>query len=944
MKKQTIPRILSCVLALLMSMVFAVEISAASTQSDEVTTDIEMNEISGTYDGIRYLISGGKVTISEYIGSESVLIIPSQIEGYPVTSIGSNAFSDCESLTSITIPEGVKSVGPFAFNGTAYYDDTTNWEDDVLYIDSVLIDAKETISGDYSIKEGTTVIADYAFAWCESLTSITIPKSVTSIGDEVLLKCKNLTSVSVDKDNKEYDSRENCNAIIETPTNTLIYGLKNTIIPESVESIGNSAFSHCENIMSITIPESVENIGDSAFSFCESLKSITIPKGVKSIDQGAFRGCESLTSITIPESVENIGDGAFSGCRSLKSLIISDGVISIGFQAFCGCESLTSVTFPESVENIGDEAFDSCKKLTSITIPEGVKIIGDGAFLGCWSLTSITIPESVTIIGVNAFLVGDKVESINVDEDNKVYDSRGNCNAIIETSTNTLIRGCSNTVIPESVTIIGDHALSYCESLTNIAIPEGVKSIGDYAFSECESFTGITLPEGLESIGEHAFYGTGDYNDTTNWEDGVLYIGSALVEAEDTISGDYSIKEGTTVIADYAFSWCENLTGITIPKGVTSIGKLAFSSCEGLTSINVDKDNKVYDSRNKCNAIIETATNKLIVGCNNTTIPDGVDSIGDGAFCGCESLTSITIPQGVKRIGDSAFERCRSLASITIPEGITSIGNSMFKNCWGLTSITIPKEVKSIGQYAFYECYYLTDVYYIGTQEDWETIKIDVYNDDLLDASIHFENIVTEPSKKDYITDEKTNISVAGNTAGELVISEITSNEDIAAIDSILFDEKVNRVFDITLQRDGEEIQPDERVWVRIPVDNPKAKVYRMEENGTLTDMEAVFNDGYLVFTTEHFSLYVVVEPKEDTGVIFVVGDTNNDSKVNIKDATKIQKVIANLLVFGEIESIAADVDSNGDVNVKDATAIQKWVAGIDTGFLIGGEKTKDNL
>ena len=272
-----------------------------------------------------------------------------------------------------------------------------------------------------------------------------------------------------------------------------------------VTSIGNDAFAWCEGLTSITIPNSVTSIGEKAFFYCKSLTSITIPNSVTSIGKGAFSECEGLTSITIPNSVTSIGDDAFNGCKSLTSVTIPNSVTSIGESAFAWCKALTSITIPNSVTSIGKGAFADCSSLTSITIPNSVTSIGWRAFENCKSLTSVTIPNSVTSIGDEAFAWCGSLTSIVVDEGNIKYDSRENCNAIIETATNTLIQGCNSTVIPNSVTSIGDWAFDGCSSLTSISIPNSVTSIGKEAFNGCSSLKSIKIPKGLTNIGSDAF-------------------------------------------------------------------------------------------------------------------------------------------------------------------------------------------------------------------------------------------------------------------------------------------------------------------------------------------------------------------------------------------------------------------------------------------------------
>ncbi len=299
-------------------------------------------------------------------------------------------------------------------------------------------------------------------------------------------------------------------------------------------------------IGSIAIPSKV-NYGDTQYS-------------VTSIGKCAFAYCE-LSSVDIPQGVTCIEDQAFCECQYLITINLPEGLVSIGEEAFCECEYLTSVTLPSSVTVIGEDAFCDCIGLTSITLPDGLKTIGEGAFDYCEKLKSITIPSSVTTIGEYAFGDCPLLTSIIVDEDNTVYDSRNNCNAIIETATNTLIGGCSNTVIPSSVTAIDDWAFCGC-GLTSITLPDGLKSIGEYAFDYCPNLASITIPSSVTEIGSYAF---------------------AYCDKLTTVT----ILNGMTSISDGTFSGCSNLASITIPSSVTEIGSYAFSSCSNLASITV---------------------------------------------------------------------------------------------------------------------------------------------------------------------------------------------------------------------------------------------------------------------------------------------------------------------------------------------------------------------
>ena len=256
-------------------------------------------------------------------------------------------------------------------------------------------------------------------------------------------------------------------------------------------------------------------------------------------------------------------------------------------------------------------------------------------------------------------------------------------------------------IIPESidgvaVTSIGDRAFNYCQSLTSITIPNGVTSIGAYAFCNCQSLTSITIPNGVTSIGTCVFY----------------YCQSLT---------SITIPDSVTSIGDGAFNYCQSLTSITIPDSVTTIGANAFNSCRSLTSITIP------DS-------VTTIGSSAFAGCTNLTsitIPNSVTTIGANAFYYCQSLTSITISNGVTTISDTMFCNCQSLTSITIPNSVTTIDSYAFSNCRNLTSITIPNSVTTINQAAFMYCSELQDVYYIGTEEEWEKINISSYHNDL---------------------------------------------------------------------------------------------------------------------------------------------------------------------------------------------------------------------
>ena len=392
-----------------------------------------------------------------------------------------------------------------------------------------------------------------------------------------------------------------------------------------------------------------------------------------------------------------------------------------------------------SVTSIGNSAFEHTG-LTSLTIPNSVNSIGEWAFSGCGGLTSVTIPKSVTSIGGWAFSNCSALTTIVVKNGNTVFDSRDNCNAIIRTTDNVLIAGCKNTIIPNSVTTIGENAFLWCcmssitipnsvttikdeaffdcYGLTSMTIPSSVTSIGNRAFQACSSLTSLTIPESVTNIGVDAFRGCSgltsiivksgnniyDSRDNSNaiirTADNKLILGcqNTIIPENVTSIGENAFDEcvglvsvtipnKVTTIEQGAFRKCYNLKSVTIPSSVTNIGRFAFEGCNSLTVIVVDSGNTVYDSRDNCNAIIRTSDNQLIAGCHGTIIPNSVTSIGYSAFALFNNLTTITIPNSVKSIGDFAFYYCTGLTSVTIPNSVTSIGNSAFSNCPSLTEV-----------------------------------------------------------------------------------------------------------------------------------------------------------------------------------------------------------------------------------------------------------------
>jgi len=681
------------------------------------------------------------------------IIIPSSVE-----IIGERAFEDCTGLESVTFVKGENvhlCIEHSAFAGctslksvylhsniSAVYNPFVNCsglesitvDPENKYMDSrnncnaiirLVTDyngnnAKTTlISGckNTVIPSDVEEIEEDAFRG-SSITSLTIPASVSYIKYMAFAECSALESITVDPENRAYDSRDNCNAIIEKTDSIsyygelfrskdrLILGCKNTSIPSTVTTMQNTAFFGCSGLESIYIPAGVTFIGAGCF-YGTGLKSIVVDPDNAVYD--SRNGCNAII-----DKQDNI---LYFGCQNT---IIPEDVSSIGYYAFAGCAGLGTVLLPEGVRTIYTGAFANCTGLSTVVIPDGVEVIEDRVFENS-DIESIIIPKSVRRIGEaysNSYGAFCRCTNLN----SVVFDSESE----LDTIGAYTFFGCKSLksiIIPERVTFIGSDAFSNCSNLTSITmLPERSDMISAYnAFSyDCYEKCTVYVPANwyylykvrapwfnfkeIKILEDKDYYTIDGINyKISSVEDKTVsvvygtYKGDVVIPSTVQINGiDYSVKE----IGREAFVENKQLTSVTLPEGVTSIGDYAFSECDSLTSVIIP--NSIQDiglAFYNCSGI------------KNISLPSSISSIIDKAFYCCSNLVSIDIPESVMSIGRYAFHYCSNLASINIPESVTSIGEYAFYNCKSLSSVVIPDGVTSINSGVFYGCNALSYLY-----------------------------------------------------------------------------------------------------------------------------------------------------------------------------------------------------------------------------------------
>ena len=650
---------------------------------------------------IGIVIPGGIQSITDQAFKNCFSLVSVSIPA-SVSNIGYEAFKSCRSLTDVVIPESVTSMSDAVFQGCTSLTGVT--------LPTGLTSFGLMFNGCSSLQnlvipEGVTEIVAEAFDGCTSLTAVTIPSSVGYIGDRAFHGCSSLTDVAI-PDGVTYISEaafSGCKALA-----SVTFG-------NQLDTIGFDAFKDCSGLLSLSLPESLTNISDNAFQGCTSLTDLTIPDAVIFIGQTAFHGCTGLTQLTLGDGLASTGYAAFNGCSSLSVVNFGINITSIDEFSFYGCTSLTDLTLPAGLVSIGMGSL-SRTGLTGLVIPETVTSIGDTAFMDCADLTGISIPAGVSSIGAGCF-ANTGLLDFTVDVGNPFYIAE---NGFLLSKDGTQLlayasQRAGSCVIPESVTVIDEMALSYCSAMTDVTIPAGITYLPEPAFYRCPALTSIDVST------DNANYASSG---------GMLFDKTltTLIRLPEGTSGAWTVPDGVTTIGGYALIGCTGLTSVNIPASVTSLAS-GFSGCDALGSIDVSELNEVYLSQD--GVLFDKTGTRLLdyprsrIG--EYIIPEGTVTIGSSAFRNAQGLTGLVIPNSLTTIELMAFAKCNNLTSITLPASVTTleayafmncirlerveffgslneISNSLFQGCSALVEVNIPDGVETIGYNAFKNC------------------------------------------------------------------------------------------------------------------------------------------------------------------------------------------------------------------------------------------------
>lgn len=734
----------------------------------------------------------GNATITGYNGNVTALMIPSVLDGYPVTGIGSRAFSGRNELVTVVVPDSVVTIQSQAFK-------------DCAGLESILL------------SNNLQNIQGYAFENCVSLESVNLPGSLEVLKEGAFQNCVGLVDVFIPAalqdtgymGSRAYPGAFNGCANLKSVTfeegmtripNYLFWkctGLEEVTIPDTITEISSGVFSGCINLKTVNLSKNLEKLGSYAFSDCTSLTSVILPEGLIGLYEGAFQKCTGLTEINIPASLTDTGymgnnayPGAFADCSSLDKITFGEGLLEIPSGLFSGCTGLKEITLPDSITKIKWKAFGNCTNLDKINFSQNLKVIDSSAFVGCTALQEVRLPDNLEEMYQGAFqnctslskvYIPASMQNTGYTAANKMYPGVfSGCSSLkevefgegIKTIPQGLFYGCNGPLeleVPEGVTEIKYRALASCSAMKSIKLPETLKVIESQAMSNCSSLENIVLPDSLEKIDGSILSDCTALTSVTLPES-MNQIPDSMF-ANDICLESIELPKTIQTISSSAFSG-SGLKSIVMPDSVTKIDKKAFLECKALTDVTLNEG-------------LEQIGAEAFKDCENLKeieIPDSVNNLGTKIFADCDALSKVDLGTSMTVIPNEMFYQCKSLEQIKLPYGITEIGESAFANCVNFKEITIPQATEKIAASVFS---YPAGMTIYGVQGTYaETYASE--------NGIKFENIDI-PSKE--VSLDPKELSVRVNETKQLTLkvepSDFTdsvlwksSNTDVASVDS----------------------------------------------------------------------------------------------------------------------------------------------------------------
>lgn len=845
-----------------------------------------------------YTVSGGEVTIDKFSprSSTSVITVPAEIEGFPVTRIGEFCFQNWNQPESITLPDTIVEIGKNAFYN-------------LIYLKKL------------NIPSSVKTIGDSAFGNCDSLVTLDIPDTVEHIGVSLFWGCE---------------------------------ALKSFTIPKSVTEIPEQTFFRCEALTTVTFHDGVTAIGEDAFRECTSLDNVKLSASLQKIGAGAFRECSSLKSITFPDTISDIAYGTFTDTAWLNAQ--PDGIVYAGSAAYMykGDKSAApaQITVKNGTKCIAPNCFDEMDKITKVILPDTLEVIGDRAFNRCGSLAEINFPDSLIHVGQQAFdrtawfkgqpntgmIYAGKVAYYYKGGDKDVITLKP---GTVSISTEAFNRRGTKIILPDSLRYIDTNAFRSCLWLNEISIPGGVEVIEESAFEACYRLHTLKIGEGVKEIGYRAFYTAGNFT-TLNVElpDSLEIIGGyAFSEANiDTLT----VPDKVTTIGEHALDYVSNLR---LGKSVTEIGNQALFP--SMTTVSVAEGNPKYDSRKNCNAIIETATNTVIFGAGKAVIPDTVTKIAGTAFRGNknEALTDLVIADSVKEIEGWAFWECEYLQNVTFPSSLEYLGGDAFIYCGKLKSADLSRtKLKHINKETFHMCEGIESVKLPDTLETIGEHAFD-YNKSLKEITIpdSVTHIYKFAFSECYSLEKVTFGSSLENidkgafeNCPELL--EVTIPPSVGEIEERALgckydDGKIYHYVNFVIYGyDGTEAESYANTYEFKFVSLGEAPTEAPTTAPTVVPTEPVTQAPTEPATQEPTTAPTLAPVK--------LGDANGDGEVDSVDATVVQRAATRIQVpYSEEQLMCADVDGDGSLTIVDATFIQRYDSRIAVPYPVGEAK-----